>query len=53
MGEILFAYIQNGLRDHPISFAIGTASFLGLKRSGSVADHPPHLTAGGFFLGAQ
>ena len=37
------APVQTGPGVHPASYTIGTGSFLGVKRPGRGADHPPHL----------
>jgi len=37
------AAVQTGPVAHPASCTMGTGSFLGLKRTGSGVDHPPHL----------
>lgn len=39
-GEI-FSAVQTGLEAHPVSCAMGTGSFPGLKRLVLGADHPP------------
>jgi hypothetical protein len=37
------APVQAGLGTHPTSCAIGTRSFLGVKRPGRGVNHPPYL----------
>jgi hypothetical protein len=41
VGARFFAHIQTGPRSHPSSCTMGTRSFLGVKRPGCGADHPP------------
>jgi len=42
-GARFSALVQTGPGAHPTSYAMGTASFLGIKRPGRGVDHPPHL----------
>jgi hypothetical protein len=42
LGEIL-PPVQTGPGAHPGSYAMGTGSFLGVKRPGCRVDYPPHL----------
>ena len=37
------APVQTGPGSHPAYYTMGTGSFLGVKRAGRGADHPPHL----------
>jgi hypothetical protein len=37
--------VQTGPGAHPASYAIGTGSFLGVKRPGRGVDHPPPSSA--------
>jgi len=37
------APVQTGPGAHPVSYTVGTGSFLGVKRSRRGVDHPPHL----------
>jgi len=41
MGARFFAPVQTGSEAHPASYAMGTGSFLGVKRPGHAIDHPP------------
>jgi len=43
MGVRFYAPVQTGPGAHLPSYAVGTGSFLGLKRPGRGIDHPPHL----------
>jgi hypothetical protein len=45
VGSRIFAHIQTGPGTHPASSAIGTGSFLRVKRLGCGADHPPSSSA--------
>jgi hypothetical protein len=45
VGERFFAHVQIGPGAHPASCTMGTASFLGVKRPGRGADHPPPSSA--------
>jgi hypothetical protein len=45
VGARFFAHIQTGPGAHPASCTMGTGSFLGVKRSGRGADHPPPPSA--------
>jgi hypothetical protein len=40
-----FAHVQTGPGAHPASCTMGTGSFLGVKRPGRGADHPPPSSA--------
>jgi hypothetical protein len=40
-GARFFAHFQTGPGAHPASCTLGTGSFLGVKRPGRGADHPP------------
>jgi hypothetical protein len=40
-----FARVQTGPSVHPVSCTMGTGSFLGVKRLGRGADHPPLSSA--------
>jgi hypothetical protein len=42
---IYFAHVQTGPGAHSASCTIGTESFLGVKRPGRDADHPPPSSA--------
>ena len=39
------APVQTGPGAHPVSYAMGTGSFLGVKRPGLGVDHPPSSSA--------
>jgi hypothetical protein len=43
VGARISAPLQTGPGDHPVSYTMDTESFLGVKRPGRGADHPPHL----------
>jgi hypothetical protein len=45
VGARFFAHVQTGPGDHPASCTMGTVSFLGVKRPGRGADHPPPSSA--------
>jgi hypothetical protein len=45
VGARFFAHVQTGPEDHPTSCTMGTGSFLGVKRPGPGADHPPPSSA--------
>ena len=42
-GERFSAPVQTGPGAHPASYTMGTGSFLGVKRRGRGADHPPPI----------
>jgi hypothetical protein len=44
-GTRFFAHVQTGPEAHPASCSMGTGSFLGVKRPGRGADHPPPSSA--------
>ena len=44
-GAIFSAPVQTGPGAHPASYAMGTGSFLGVKRPGSGVDHPDPASA--------
>jgi hypothetical protein len=44
-GARFFTHIQAGPEAHPASYTMGTGSFLGVKRLGRGADHPPPSSA--------
>jgi hypothetical protein len=41
LGVRFFAHVQAGPGAHPASCTMGNGSFLGVKRPGLCADHPP------------
>jgi hypothetical protein len=45
VGARFFAHVQTGPEAHPASCTMGTGSFLGVKRPGRGADHPPSPSA--------
>ena len=40
-GARFFVSVQTGPGAHPVSYTMGTGSFLGVKRPGRGVDHPP------------
>ena len=47
-GARFSASVQTGPGAHPASCTMGAGSFLGVKRPGLGADHPPHLQCRGY-----
>ena len=45
VGSTSSAPVQTGPGSHPATYAVGTGSFLGVKRPGRGVDHPPSYTA--------
>jgi hypothetical protein len=45
VGARFFAHVQIGPEAHPASCAMGTGSFLGVKRPERGADYPPRSSA--------
>jgi len=45
LGARFYTPVQNGTGAHPPSYAVGTASFPGVKRPGSGVGHPPPSNA--------
>jgi hypothetical protein len=43
VGARYAAPVQTGRGAHPVSYTVGTGSFLGVKRLGRGVDHPPPL----------
>jgi hypothetical protein len=44
-GARFFAHVQTVPEAHPVSCTVGTGTFLGGKRPGRGADHPPRSSA--------
>jgi len=42
VGPRFSALFQTSCEAHPVSYTVGTGSFLGVKRTGRGVDHPPH-----------
>jgi hypothetical protein len=45
VGARIFGHVQTGPEAHSASCTMGTGSFLGVKRPGRGADHPPPSSA--------
>jgi hypothetical protein len=45
VGARFFSHVQTGPGAHPASCTMGTGSYLGVKRPGRGADHPPPPSA--------
>jgi len=45
VGARYSAPVQTDPRAHPVSYTVGTRSFLGVKRPGRGVDHPPPSSA--------
>ena len=45
MGARFSAPVQTGPGTHPVSYKVGTRSFLGVKQPGHGVDHPPPSSA--------
>jgi hypothetical protein len=45
VGARLSEPVQTGLESHPASYTMGRGCYPGIKRSGRVVDHPPHLAS--------